>query len=175
MNYSSFFIPYISPTHTKEELSDIIVNTLQIGQVGNIDIVLSRKGNYMAFIHMSSIFVSDKTNKIFSIIQEQGQYYLYDIKKRMKLILKQTILYRRNLAEYKTSNSGPLVKQYESDESNSKTQKQIEAIINKKFIGVNTEIENIKHILYDIQRKIYGYTISHSHIGNIQEMENSWC
>ena len=166
MNYSSFFIPYISPNHTKEELIDIIENTFQIGNVGEIDIVLSRKGNYMAFIHMSSIFISDKTNKIFSIIREQGQYYLYDIKKRMKLILKRMIP-KNEKQSYQTETKQEIC-QIE------KTVDDMNIKMNKKFIGVYTEIENLKQILYDIQRKIYGYTIPHSHIGNIQEIENNW-
>ena len=138
---TSFFIPYISPAHTKEDLIDIIENTIQIGKISNIDIVLSRKGKYMAFVHMESVFFSDKINKILSIIREQGQYYLYDIKKRMKLVLKFVKSDRINI-----------------EDLNSK--------INEKFAGLYTEIENIKHIIYDIQRKLYGYSMPSSRIGN---------
>jgi len=139
---TSFFIPYISPAHTKEDLIDIIENTIQIGKISNIDIVLSRKGKHMAFVHMDSILRSDKTNKILSIIREQGQYYLYDIKKRMKLVLKFVKPDRINM-----------------EDLNSK--------INEKFVGLYTELENIKHIIYDIQRKVYGYSMPSSRIGNI--------
>jgi len=166
MNYSSFFIPYISQLYTKEDLIDIIENTYQIGKVGEIDIVLSRKGNYMAFIHMNSIFISDKTNKMFSIIHEQGQYYLYDIKKRMKIILKRMIQKNEKKPyEYEIKN----IKNIE------KIAEDINIKMNKKFIGVYTEIENIKQILSDIQRKVYGYSMSNKRIGNTNENDiNAW-
>jgi hypothetical protein len=154
MNYSSFFIPYISNTHTKEDLIELIENN--IGQVLTIDIVLSKKGKYMAFIHMASIYISDKTQKILSIIDEHGQYYLYDITKRMNLVFKRM----------KPKNEKPIYQTIE---------KKIEDLnikINKKIIGVYTEIENIKQILYDIQRKIYGYSISSVRIGNIENDMN---
>jgi dihydroxyacetone kinase-like predicted kinase len=141
---TSFFIPYISPAHTKEDIIDIIENTIQIGKISNIDIVLSRKGKYMAFVHMESILSSDNTTKILSIIREQGQYYLYDIKKRMKLVLKNVKPDRINM---------------EMEDLNRR--------INQKFAGLYTEIENIKHIIYDIQRKLYGYPMTSTRIGNV--------
>jgi hypothetical protein len=113
----------------------------------------------MAFIHMSSIFLSKKTNKILSIIQEQGQYYLYDIKKRLRVILKYMLL--------------------KNEKQNiSYIEKQINDInikMNKKIIGIYTEIENLKQVIYDIQRKIYGYSIpSVCRVGNISN-DSSWC
>lgn len=156
MNYSSFFIPYLSPTHTKEDIIDIISNTYHIGEVDTIDIVFSKKGNHMAFIHMKTMIISDNTNKIFSIIREQGQYYLYDIMKRMKLVLKFMI-----------------PKQYQEKHIKIDIDKKLEILstelsmkMNKKIIGIYNELENIKHNLYELQRKIYGYSIQSHHIGN---------
>jgi len=160
MDYSSFFIPYVHPAYTKEDLIDIIENTNQIGRIKDIDIVLSRKGNYMAFVHMASVFISEKNSKMFSIIREQGQYYLYDIIKRMKIIIKRMIP-KNELQEPKQSHIEKII-----EDMNTK--------MNKKFIGVYTEIENIKQILYEIQRKIYGYALSSNHIGNIHDTDNNW-
>jgi hypothetical protein len=152
MKFSSFFIPYIPHSYKKSDLIDIIENTYQIGEIKEINIIISKKGNYMAFIHMASVYITEKNNKILSIIDEQGQYYLYDIKNRCNLIIKRMI-----------RKSEPYHKEYCNIE---KKLEDINTKINHKFICVYTEFENIKQIIYDIQRKIYGYTIPTSHISN---------